>query len=148
MIKINVYNLADKFDELEQRQVEQQNMLEYLVASERRKNNGSISVANQANASMNNGYQINTLNDIVTTNTVLSQNIYEVPEVEERSNSGSQNEPRNQEEERALQLQEIQFQMQETQLRFDELRRKQNELKGAMGSFNATESSYRVRNTS
>ena len=96
---------------------------------------------------MNNGYQINTLNDIVTTNTVLSQNIYEVPEVEERSNSGSQNEPRNKEEETALQLQEIQFQMQETQLRFDELRRKQNELKGGMDSFNATESSDRVRNT-
>ena len=37
--------------------------------------------------------------------------------------------------------------MQETQLRFDELRRKQNELKGGMGSFNATESSDRVRNT-
>ena len=96
---------------------------------------------------MNNGYQINTLNDNVTTNTVLSQNIYEVPEVEEHSNSGSLNEPKNQDEQRAVQLQEIQFQMQETQLRFDELRRKQNELKGVMGSFNATESSDRVRNT-
>ena len=79
-------------------------MLEYLVASERRKNNGSISAANQANTSTSNGYQINTLNDVVTTNTVLSQNIYEVPEVLERSNSGSQNEPRNEEEERAAQL--------------------------------------------
>ena len=53
-------------------------MLEYLVASERRKNNASLSASNRANAYMNNGYQINNTNDIVTTNTVLSQNILQV----------------------------------------------------------------------
>ena len=102
-------------------------MLEYLVASERRRNNNP-SVLNQADMTYNSGLRINATGDIIQTNTLLTPNIMEVPEDEERSASGSQNEPDQQEREKMLKLQEIQFQMQETQLRFEELRKKQNEL--------------------
>ena len=97
-------------------------MLEYLVASEKRKNSNSTlryGTGLPVNA-------VNATNDIVTTNTVLSNSVLmEVVPEEERSHSGSVSdmEIEQKQAQKAQQLREIQFQMQEMQLKFDELRK-------------------------